>query len=222
MNIPGFTAQAALSMRQASSRIPLQRQGFNGPERDRLSPQFDFPWWWPWPPYTPTGPLPTTPPPPPPPGWTYPPGWTPPYPGWTPPPGYPPPPAGWHLGLGGTILTALGAVAAGTAIGAGLGLGTEAVITPTETPAGSLNPTCVNAPGPRTQRMIPRSYWGCERSLTKTINEAHAICGKRQSCVGTCANGATCIATATINDVVQTPGLFMCDTALYFTCDCGC
>ena len=102
------------------------------------------------PPYTPTGPFPPGPPPPP--GWTYPPGWTPHYPGWTPPPGYPPvpPPGGYHLGLGGTVAVAIGAFVAGTAIGAGVGLSIEKVITEDDTPPGSLDPACTNAPGPRT------------------------------------------------------------------------
>ena len=224
-NLPGFTADAALALSAASAR-PARSNGERGrSDNARLAPQFDFPPWWPWgpPPYSPTGPFPPGPPPPPPPGWVYPPGWTPPYPGWTPPPGYPPPPAaGYTLGLGGTIAVALAAIAAGTAIGAGTGLGIEAAITEDETPAGSLDPACTNAPGPRTRRSLFKTYWGCERSLTKTINEAHAICGRRQRCVGGCTNGSTCIATATIDSVVQTIGFTGCETALYYTCDCGC
>ena len=138
------------------------------------------------------------------------------------PPPPPPPAAGYTLGLGGTIAVALAAIAAGTAIGAGTGLGIEAAITEDETPAGSLDPACTNAPGPRTRRSLFKTYWGCERSLTKTINEAHAICGRRQRCVGGCTNGSTCIATATIDSVVQTIGFTGCETALYYTCDCGC
>ena len=115
------------------------------------------------------------------------------------------------------------AIAIGIAIGAGVGLGTEKLITPPMPAPGAVKPTCKTV-GPPTLRRMQQSWWGCERSLVKTIESANAVCASLSGqCAGTCPGGAPCVATATITSgPVQTPGLAMCETYFWYTCDCGC
>jgi hypothetical protein len=109
------------------------------------------------------------------------------------------------------------------AIGAGIGLGGQALITPPTPVPGTISPTCktVGSTAPRT---IQESWWGCGRSLVKTPESANAECASRVGqCSGTCASGTPCVATATVTQgPVQTPGIFTCETYFWYTCDCGC
>ena len=126
------------------------------------------------------------------------------------------------------ILVAIGealvAVGAGVAIGAGVGLGLEYGLTPDEPAPGATTPTCRTI-GPQTLRNIQMSWWGCERSLIKTIETANGICAKLPNHCSTapCASGAPCTARATITGgPIQTPGWTSCETYFWYTCDCGC
>lgn len=130
--------------------------------------------------------------------------------------------AGWTLGLGGMVLVAIGAIAAGTLIGAGLGLGLEELITPDSPPAGAPSSTCTVV-GPNTQHLITKSYWGCDRSYSLTLRDADNDCKARTGrCAGSCPNGLPCTPFSVVSSVAQKLGFFSCDTSVYYTCQCGC
>lgn len=136
------------------------------------------------------------------------------------------------------VIEPLLAVGAGVAIGGAAGYGIEKLITPPMPTPGTLPLTpdgkslaCQTQP--RTVRHISwdedaGQWWGCERSLVKTVQEANKRCSLLSPfiCKGTCPSGAPCAATATVDSVVQMPGMGfgwrLCGTDLWYTCDCGC
>jgi hypothetical protein len=118
-------------------------------------------------------------------------------------------------------------IGAGVVIGTGLGLGWEWIWTPS-TPTTSLPQGCKTTSTPPIKGTITKCYWGCERSLAKTINDAEEICNSLTGyCSGTCPDGKPCKPTAITNPRENqgycwtglVPG---CETTVDYTCVCGC
>ena len=111
----------------------------------------------------------------------------------------------------------------GTIIGGAAGLGIEWLLTP-ETPTTTLPPTCRTTSRPPVTGTITGCYWGCGRSLAKTINDAEEFCGKLTNyCTGTCPDGTPCKPNAAAIPRPNQPLCwFGCETTVDFTCACGC
>jgi hypothetical protein len=216
MNMPGFSADAALPRRfsgygaarvggvPAGVVVPMQIMIEPLPPPppilpDPLLPPNPLPPDWPmWPPYSPTGPdLPPAP------------------------PRLPPDIIIDVLEATGEVLVAVGI---GLIVGGVTGKVIEKLTTPPDPTPLTVTPGCATI-GSKAPKRIQESWWGCERSMVKTIASANAECASRpnQCSPVTCPNGRPCTAEAVITSgPVQTPGIFSCETYFWYTCECGC
>jgi hypothetical protein len=88
---------------------------------------------------------------------------------------------------------------------------------------GKADPKCVNTNGLKPHLPIFESYWGCSRSLAKTLDSAQAACTTGHACGGSCSAGTeSCVAVDVVEKIDQTPGWFSCDTLVAFHCECAC
>lgn len=74
-------------------------------------------------------------------------------------------------------------------------------------------------------RFVYESSWkGCRTSMNQALQEASIICqGYSASCTGAAAcSPQVCAPGVVVKDINQTTGWVSCDTAVGFTCDCGC
>jgi hypothetical protein len=128
---------------------------------------------------------------------------------------------------GFTIATLPGLLVAGAIgipLGAGIGLGLEYVFTP-DVPVTETPPSCRTAGTTFTQGTTTGCFFGCRRSLNKTLIQAENICASLgpSYCTGACSTGAPCMPTAI---AIPRPGQsfcrYGCETVVDYTCICGC
>lgn len=82
---------------------------------------------------------------------------------------------------------------------------------------------CASDGSDKVYQFVHVATWqGCRTSMDKAFREAEAVCASKQgACTGTCNTGV-CATGVVVKDINQDPGVFICDTFVGFTCDCGC
>ena len=125
-------------------------------------------------------------------------------------------------------LGALGlAIGVGVLIGTSVGLGIEYALTP-NTPSSTISPGCKRSNTPVVKGTVTGCYWGGDRSLAKTINDAEAKCNALTGyCTGACPGGKPCVPTALVfpkgDQSYCWTGYGLGDeTTVDYTCICGC
>lgn len=134
-------------------------------------------------------------------------------------------PVGGAAGAAGgiSIWWVIPGIIVGTIIGGVTGEGIDWAISEDTPPSTLPAEGCqVLSPSPNPNRQISGSHWGCTNSESEVVNAAHARCSATTTCSGACSSGKPCAPYASIYDIVQIPGLFSCDTTVYYKCACGC
>jgi hypothetical protein len=124
----------------------------------------------------------------------------------------------------GTLPGLLIAGAIGIPLGAGIGLGAEYLFTP-PAPVTTMPQSCRMAGTTLTTGTTTGCFFGCRRSLNKTLIQAENICASLgpSYCTGACPTGAPCMPTAiTIPRPNQSLCRYGCETVVDYTCTCGC